>query len=100
VRLLSVAPGDIGAMRALQRQITGWKASGAETHGQIAVRLGGCKRGAGPAPDARASVYVRTEAGGSFCPLVKDGPVAAVASPAEIRSGNDCTMPDEAPSHP
>lgn len=69
-----LSPKDVMAVKALQAVARQWKAEVPEgqTKGTFAVGVGGCTMGAGPAPDATASIYIRTEADGSFLPLLRD----------------------------
>ncbi|MBL4930118.1 hypothetical protein [Fuscibacter oryzae] len=71
---LSVA--DVARMRALQAEIAA--GPGGDGRAALGVALGGCKQGAGPAPDAEGAVYVRLAADGSFLPLLGPAPLTAM----------------------
>ncbi len=88
--LFRLAPADLGRMREVQETIALWKAGAAEaTAGSLGVGLGGCAVGAGPAPDARASVLIRTEAG-PFHPLVRDARVVDLVGPEVFAQIGPC----------
>ncbi|MCB2117600.1 MAG: hypothetical protein KDE00_15240 [Rhodobacteraceae bacterium] len=93
VRVLSVAEDAGAPMRALQATVRDWKAAGAGTHGQIAVRMAACHIGAGPAPDARASVYLRTDPSGEFFAVLRDGPLSEIAG--VMTPAGDAACPGE-----
>lgn len=66
-----LAAADLAAVRALQDTARQWKLeAGKATSGSFGVAMGGCGIGGGPAADAVGSVYIRTETGGPFLPLI------------------------------
>lgn len=86
-----VAPGDLSALRALQATALRWKTeAGDATAGSLSVNLAPCRIGDGPSPDARVSVGLRLQEGGQFLPLVRNGPLSAVASAAQISDMGIC----------
>ena len=86
-----VAPDDLSALRALQATARAWKAENPNaTSGSLGLNVSPCKRGAGPANDARVSVAIRMEQDGAFLPLVRNGPISAVAEPDQIRDMGAC----------
>lgn len=68
---------DVARMRALQAEIAAAPEAG-DGRAALGVGLGGCKQGAGPAPDAEGAVYVRLAADGSFLPLLGPAPLTAM----------------------
>jgi hypothetical protein len=87
-----VAPDDLAALRELQKTAQRWKEeAGGATEGSLSVNLAPCLMGDGPAPDARVSVGLRLEKVGMFLPLVRNGPLSAVASPAQISEMGACS---------
>ena len=48
-------------------------------------------KGDGPAPDARVSVGLRLDKDWMFLPLVRNGSLSAVASPAQISEMGACS---------
>ena len=89
--VFSVAPGDYATMRAFQETARQWEdENDGATEGSIGVGLLPCKRGNGPGDDARVSVAIRMAQDGAFLPLVRNGPISAVAEPEEIRDMDVC----------
>ncbi|MEL6683193.1 MAG: hypothetical protein AAFQ09_11185 [Pseudomonadota bacterium] len=87
-----VAPADFSALRALQATARQWSdESPAKTNGSLSISLSPCRVGTGPAADASVSVAIQLEQGGAFLPLVRDGPLSAVTSEAQLRDMPDCT---------
>ena len=74
-RVYSLTDAEADRMRALQAQIAEWKEEG-PARGSLGLGIGGCATGTGPAPDAKGSVFIRLDEGGSFLPLVTDGRLA------------------------
>lgn len=87
LRTFRLSEPDVARMRAVQDRLRGWEAAGVKTRGTLSVALGGCTLGAGPAPDARASVFLRTGAGGSYFPLL-DG--ARIADLGDTQTPSPC----------
>lgn len=86
-----INPADHSALRDAQATALAWKAENdAATSGSLSVNLAPCRVGEGPAPDARVSVAIRTDADGAFLPLVNNGPISAVAAPEELRNMGPC----------
>lgn len=66
-----LAAGDLAAVKDLQDTARQWQIeAGKQTSGSFGVGVGGCALGDGPAADAVGSVYIRTESGGPFLPLI------------------------------
>ena len=65
-----LSAADAGKMRALQAEVAGWRAARQRGQAALGVALGGCRVGAGPAPDAEGAVYIRLAADGGFLPLL------------------------------
>jgi hypothetical protein len=87
-----IAPGDLPALRALQATARRWDAeSDNATEGSLGINLSPCKVGDGPSPDARVSVALRMAPDGAFLPLVRNGPLSAVASMEQIRDMGACS---------
>lgn len=72
VRLFKLSPKDAQALRAMQREVTAWRAEVPrdQTKGNFSVGADGCLSGPSLAQDAEISIYIRTEAAGSFLPLL------------------------------
>jgi hypothetical protein len=86
-----VAPDDLGDLRAIQTIAQQWNAENDDaTTGSFGLNLAPCKIGDGPAPDARVSVAIRMTKGGAFLPLIRSGPISAVAKPEQIRDMGVC----------
>ncbi|WP_108815612.1 hypothetical protein [Loktanella sp. Alg231-35] len=86
-----IAEDDLPALRALQATARAWKVENdAAASGSIGLTLTPCLIGDGPTPDARVSVGLRLEENGAFLPLVRGGPLSAVASAAEISEMGVC----------
>lgn len=80
--IFRLAQADIDRMKQTQAEIARMKqADNGKTRGSLSVALGGCGVGNGPSPDARASVFIRTEPGASFLPLIKDVNVRQLIGP-------------------
>lgn len=76
-----LSAADVARMRALQAEIAaapGAAPGASDGRAALGVGLGGCKQGAGPAPDAEGAVYVRLAADGSFLPLLGPAPLTAM----------------------
>ena len=87
-----VAPDDLAALRELQKTAQRWKEeAGGATEGSLSVNLAPCLMGDGLAPDARVSVGLRLDKDGMILPLVRNGPLSAVASPAQISEMGACS---------
>lgn len=70
-----LSPQDVAAVKAMQATVRQWKAElpdEDQTKGSFAVGVAGCTKGNGPAPDATASIYIRTQDSGRFLPLLRD----------------------------
>jgi len=86
-----IAPDDYAPLRDLQTTARAWTAENdGATNGSLGLSLTPCLIGNGPAPDARVSVGLRLEEGGAFLPLVRNGPLSAVASDEELREMGAC----------
>ena len=86
-----VAPQDLSELRALQATARAWEAENEDaSNGSLGISLSPCRVGDGPAPNARVSVGLRLAEDGAFLPLVRNGPISAVAEPEEIRDMDVC----------
>jgi hypothetical protein len=91
--IYQIAPRDLNALRALQDVARQWKTEGDDvTSGSLSVTMSPCRVGAGPADDARASVDIRIDADGPFLPLIRKGPISALAEPEQIRNMGTCSI--------
>lgn len=87
----TIDPADYDALRDLQATARQWNAENATaTKGALAIALAPCLRGAGPADDARVNVAIRLAQDGAFMPLVRNGPLSAVASADQLRDMPQC----------
>lgn len=72
-----IAPSDLDALRAVQRRVKAWKEEAPDAvKGSLSVALQGCTLGTGPNPDARASLWIQTEANKPMQPLLRDAPLS------------------------
>jgi hypothetical protein len=77
--MFQVADADLAPLRALQAQIAAWDAAAPDaTTGSIAIGVGACTEGTGPAPDAEGAVFIRATAGGPLLPLVPRSRIAGL----------------------
>ncbi|QBF33703.1 hypothetical protein [Thalassococcus sp. S3] len=77
--LYRVDPVDLARFRAQQDLIKSWQAENEEaTSGSFAVDLEACKRGDGPALDAKVSVAMQTRPDQPFFDIVRNAPVARI----------------------
>lgn len=91
--IYQIAPRDLNALRALQDVARQWKSENDDaTSGSLNVTMSPCRVGAGPADDARASVDIRIDADGPFLPLIRKGPISALAEPEHIRNMGACSI--------
>lgn len=87
-----VAQTDLPALRTLQATARQWDAENNDaTEGSLGINLSPCKVGDGPAADARVGVALRMAPDGAFLPLVRNGPLSAVASMEQIRDMGACS---------
>ncbi|MEO0385912.1 MAG: hypothetical protein AAF281_00070 [Pseudomonadota bacterium] len=85
---------DLPRFRALQSRIKAWQAAAPEaTSGSLSVAVGGCRRGLGPAADARVGVRLRTRPGDAFLPLLRDAPLDRLLGAAAGRGLPACDGP-------
>ncbi|SFR31727.1 hypothetical protein SAMN04488005_0158 [Yoonia tamlensis] len=90
-QLFRIAAADYARLRAAQATARLWETQNKDaTQGALSVHVAACKIGAGPDPDARVSVAIQTTQGGEFQPLVRNGPLSAIASAAQIRDMGAC----------
>ena len=81
-----IAVDDVDRLRDLQATARQWDAENdAATSGSLSISLSPCRIGDGPERDARVSVGLRLAQEGAFLPLIRNGPLSAVASEDEIR---------------
>jgi hypothetical protein len=88
-RQFAIADTDLERMRALQAKIADWKREG-EANGSLAVGLGGCAVGVGPAPDATGSVLIRVRTDSPYLPLIRDGKLADLLGPELLGAIKPC----------
>lgn len=88
-----LSPSDAVRMRELQAEVAGWRASGERGQVALGVGLGGCRLGAGPAPDAEGAVYIRLADGGGFLPLVGPAPLSDMLGSAALAGLPPCGAP-------
>ena len=90
-----LAPADVARLRALQAEAASWKSETPPPKGSASIGLGvdACKTGAGPAPDARSSAYIRLAADGAFLPLIRPVPLRSVIGQAAFDAIAPCDGP-------
>lgn len=88
-RRFVIASAEVPRMRALQAEIAAWKREG-EAKGALAVGIGGCATGDGPAADATGSILIRMTAGGPYLPLIANGRLADLLGPETLASLRPC----------
>ncbi|MEL6838862.1 MAG: hypothetical protein AAFP85_06185 [Pseudomonadota bacterium] len=89
--VFTINPADYAALRALQATARQWKAENADAAtGSLSISLSPCRLGAGPDDEARVGVAIQMKQDGAFLPLVRDGPLSAVTSEAQLRDMPDC----------
>lgn len=90
-QVFRIAADDYARLRNAQATARAWEAQNdAATEGELSVHVAGCKIGDGPDPDARVSVALKVTQGGEFQPLVRNGPLSAIASATQIRDMDAC----------
>lgn len=90
--IFRVASEDLAALRELQAIARQWDVESADTtEGSLGISLTPCLVGDGPSEDARVSVGLRLTQDGVFLPLVRNGPLSAVAPGAQIREMDACS---------
>jgi hypothetical protein len=86
-----IVSGDVQGIRDWQATIKDLKAQpGVDVSGSIGIAVEPCQIGDGPAPDARASVSIQIKEDGTFLPLVRNGPISAVAGDADLGQMASC----------
>ncbi|MGL4319924.1 MAG: hypothetical protein ACRCS3_03605 [Paracoccaceae bacterium] len=91
-QLFRIADSDLARMRAVQARIGAWKAEDPSgTNGSFAVSAGGCGLDQGPAPDATATILIRTAKDGPLLPLVRDAGLRALLGPELFDAITPCT---------
>ncbi len=87
-----VTEADLQKLRDLQATARQWEAENdAATQGSLSVTLIPCKQGDGPADDARVDIGMQIKEGGNFLPLVRNGPLSAVATPDQLQNMGMCS---------
>lgn len=89
-RRYSLTTADAQKMRDLQAEIAGWKRDG-KAKGMLAVGVGGCAIGDGPAEDATGSVLIRLAAGEPLLPLVSNANLSELLGPKAFGAIQPCT---------
>ncbi len=86
-----MAPADLSKLRDLQAIARQWKAQNDRaTEGSISINLIPCTQGDGPDADARVNIGLQMTETGRFLPLVRNGRLSAVATPADIKNMAAC----------
>lgn len=86
-----VAASDHARFKALQDKAQSWEAENSKaTSGSLSVGLEGCTIGPGPSDDATLSVSIRTEADGTFLPLIRDAALDKVLDKTEAAQMGPC----------
>lgn len=89
-----LSPADLDRMEQTQNDI---EASNAllpdAVRGSLSVGLGGCAKGEGPAPDAKAAAFIRTERNGAFLPLIRETPLLTLLGRDLFDAIGPCTDP-------
>ncbi|WP_127047187.1 hypothetical protein [Pseudorhodobacter sp. E13] len=82
-RFYGIRPADVVKMRALQDRVRAWEGPDlkGKREGSFGIGLDACKLGAGPAPDAVASFYIRNDPAGAFRPLLRRARLTSVLGP-------------------
>ena len=88
-----LSTADVVRLRALQAEVTGWKAAGVDTGGSLGLGIGGCGVGEGPAPDAVGSAYIRTQTGAAFLPVIREAGLRDLLGPALFDAIGPCAGP-------
>lgn len=87
-----VAEADLAPLRVQQALIRAWEAENdAETAGSLSVSIDPCGVGDGPSLTAEGSVFLRTEMGGEFLPVVRKGPITAIMDAETLGGLPACT---------
>ena len=93
--VFAISPQDQARLRAIQTRARGWKAQAPDaTEGSLSLSLAPCGTGYPLAPDARVNVGVRLSEDGPFLPLVRNGPLSAVAEAVQIADMPPCAGDD------
>jgi hypothetical protein len=89
--LFQLAADDLAPMRALQSKIVAWDTEAPdETTGSIAVGLGACTTGAGPAEGAEGAIFIRASEAGPMLPLIARTPIVALIGADAMASIGPC----------
>jgi hypothetical protein len=81
------------AARLAQQQATlrAWDAEpDVEGNASLTVDIEPCRIGGGPTPEARVSVHVQLDEDTGFLPLIRNGPISAVAQASDIADMEPC----------
>ena len=90
-----LSTADAEKLRALQATLRDWKRTTPEgvSRGQLSLAPGGYATAPGPATDARASAYLRTQADGAFLPLFEDASLRQLLGSALVDAIGPCSGP-------
>ena len=88
-----LSAADVARLRALQAEVTRWKATGVDTGGSLSLGIGGCGVGTGPAADAVGSAYIRTQSDGAFLPLIREAGLRDLLGPDVFDTIGPCAEP-------
>jgi hypothetical protein len=94
-RFYTITPADAAEMRKAQAALKEQGRAGTRRKGlaSIGIGLDGCTTGQGPAPDARVSIYIRTEAKGAFYPLIDKANLSQLLGPVLMAQLKPCAGP-------
>lgn len=77
--LWRIDPARLDDLRTLQTRIRSWEEADPDgTTGSLGITVKGCRIGAGPAPDATLSLWIRITADTPLRPLLRNLPVAKI----------------------
>ncbi|MEO0389543.1 MAG: hypothetical protein AAF218_01245 [Pseudomonadota bacterium] len=80
-----VAPADRPKLRALQARIAAWEAEDPNgTEGELGISIDPCLTDGPVSLDGTGSIYLRTQAGGAFAPLIEDAPIRSIVDGTDL----------------
>lgn len=89
--VFAVSNKDHAELRRLQSEVGKWKAEDPTgTKGSISLGFGPCRIGDTVPEDARASVGIRLDQGGTFLPLVQEGPLRVLLKEVSPNGMDPC----------
>lgn len=95
VRFYTIPPSDAAEMRKAQAKLKVLDRAGKRRKGAASIGIGldGCRIGARPAPDARVSIFLRTETAGAFYPHIDKANLAQLLGPKLMAQLKPCDGP-------